>query len=37
MRDKEAVTSLISAGADMNDVDEVRQRVCSVSLYHQAR
>ena len=27
----EAVTSLISAGADVNDVDEVRNRVCSVS------
>ena len=28
----EAVTSLISAGADVNDVDdEVRHRVCSVS------
>ena len=27
----EAVTSLISAGADVNDVDEVRHGVCSVS------
>ena len=27
----EAVTSLISAGADVNDVDEVRNGVCSVS------
>ena len=27
----EEVTSLISAGADVNDVDEVRHGVCSVS------
>ena len=27
----EAVTSLISAGADVNDVDEVIHGVCSVS------
>ena len=27
----EAVTSLISAGADVNDVEWVRHRVCSVS------
>ena len=27
----EAVTSLISAGADVNDVNEVRHGVCSIS------
>ena len=27
----EAVNSLISAGADVNDVNEVRHGVCSVS------
>ena len=30
----EAVTSLISAGADVNDVDEVRHGVCQYHLTH---
>ena len=31
--DVEAVTSLISAGADVNDVNQVRHAVCSVSRH----